>query len=154
MNDQTSTVTHNDRVTLSFVGTTEDGHTFESSADKGGPCTFIPSDPKTYPPFSRAMIGMAVGEEKTILLSPEEAFGFHKEELIHVVSKASLGDKIAPTAGMVLGMTMKKNGATHQVPALVVKVEGDRVTLDYNHPLAGQTIRYSIRVEAIGSVQK
>jgi len=152
MNDQTSTVTHNDRVTLSFVGTTEDGHIFESSADKGGPCNFIPSDPKTYPPFSRAVIGMAPGEEKTILLPPEEAFGYHKEELVHVVSKASLGDTITPAAGMVLGMTMEKNGAAHQVPALVVKVEGDRVTLDYNHPLAGKAVQYTIRVEAIEPV--
>ncbi|MBU0908630.1 MAG: hypothetical protein KJ717_03615, partial [Proteobacteria bacterium] len=79
--------------------------------------------------------------------------GLSKEELIHTVSLASWDKKADIKPGVVVGMTMEKDGEQHQVPAMVTEVSGDKVTIDFNHPLAGKQILYKLTVQNIEPLQ-
>ena len=137
-----------DMVTVIYEGLIENGDIFESSADTG-PLTFRIGTGSVLFGFEEGIIGMAINESKEIVLPPEQAYGNHDENLLHTVSRSSwhAGADIRP--GVIVAMTMEKDGANHQVPATVIEVAGDMVTVDFNHPLAGKAIRYRITLQKI-----
>ena len=92
---------------------------------------------------------MCEGEGKTITLPPDEAFGQKDENLYHTVNRNVFSENIEPKVGMVLGMTVEREGEPHKVPALVTGVHGEQVSLDFNHPLAGKHVSYKITLKAI-----
>jgi len=141
-------VENGDQVSIEYKGMLEDGEIVERSSDTG-PVEFVVGSNTMPPGFEKALIGMGEGEEKTITMKPEEAFGPRDENLIHTVNKSVFGEKILPKPGMVLGMTLEKGGQPHKVPALVVAVSGEDVTIDFNHPLAGKTIIYKLTLKGI-----
>lgn len=142
------TVQIGDQVSIEYEGMLEDGEIVERSSDTG-PVEFEVGSNVMPPGFEKALIGMQEGEEKTITMTPEETFGPRDENLLHTVSRSVLGDKIKPEPGMVLGMTLDKEGQPHKVPALVIVVNGDEVTIDFNHPLAGKTLTYKLTLKSI-----
>lgn len=141
-------VAQGDTVTIDFVGMIEGGEIVESSAKTGA---FDLEVGKGLMPagFENALIGMQVGEEKTVVLEPEDAYGRFDEDLLHTIKKSALGKDIHPKPGMVLGMTVDKEGRKHKVPALVTAVSGGEITIDFNHPLAGKAITYRLTVKAV-----
>jgi FKBP-type peptidyl-prolyl cis-trans isomerase 2 len=141
-------VQNGDQVSIEYEGLLEDGEIVERSSDTG-PVEFVVGSNIMPPGFEKALIGMGEGEEKTITMTPEEAFGPRDENLIHTVNRSVFGEKILPKPGMVLGMTLEKEGQNHKVPALVVAVKGEDVTIDFNHPLAGKTIIYKLTLKGI-----
>lgn len=142
------TVQNGDQVSIEYEGMLENGEIVERSSDTG-PVEFEIGSNIMPPGFEKALIGMQEGEEKTITMTPEEAFGPRDENLLHTVNRNILGEKIKPEPGMVLGMTLDKDGQPHKVPALVTAVNGDDVTLDFNHPLAGKTLIYKLTLKSI-----
>ena len=103
--------------------------------------------------FEKAVLGMEINESREIRLQPEEAYGLPKEELIHTLSRSIWDEKADIKPGVVLGMTMEKDGEQHQVPAMVTEVSGDKVTVDFNHPLAGKQILYKITLQNLEPLQ-
>ena len=142
------TVKQGDTVTIEYVGMIDDDEVVESSAETG---PFELEIGKGLMPagFENAIIGLQKGDEKTIILQPEEAYGHKDENLLHTINKTVLGNNIDPKPGMVLGMTVKKDGQDHKVPALVTAVKGDEVTIDFNHPLAGKAVTYKVTIQEI-----
>jgi len=141
-------VQQGDQVILEYEGRLQDGELAESSSDTG-PVEFVVGSGVMPPGLEKALVGMGEGEEKSIILSPGEAFGFRDDTLQHTVRKSAFGDNIRPKPGMVLGMTVEKDGQPRKIPALVTAVEGDNVTIDFNHPLAGKTIHYKLILKTI-----
>lgn len=137
-----------DHVTIAYEGSLENGEIVESSASTG-PFELEVGKGLMPPGFESGLLGMQEGEEKTIILQPEEAFGHKDENLLHTVKRTVLGKDIEPKPGMVLGMTVDKEGQKHKVPALVTAIDGEEVVLDFNHPLAGKAITYRITIKAI-----
>lgn len=137
----------NDQVTLLYNGKLATGDVFDSSEDTG-PLSFKVGDESVLPAFEQAVIGMAVGETKSITLSPEEAYGPRQAELVIEVPRDTFGQREV-SRGMVLGLTMDKDGQPQQVPATVVAVAKDSVTVDFNHPLAGQTLTFTLTLQSI-----
>ncbi len=137
-----------DIVVLEYEGRLEDGEIIESSADNG-PLEFEVGTGVMPPGFERALIGMAAADEKSITLFPADAFGHKDEKLLHTVKRGVFGEQIQPRPGMVLGMTLEKDGQPRKIPALVTAVHGEDVTIDFNHPLAGKTITYKMTLKAI-----
>ena len=135
-------------VSIQYEGMLESGEIVERSVDTG-PVEFEIGLNIMPPAFEQALIGMREGEEKIITMTPEEAFGPRDENLLHTIKKKVLGEKIEPKPGMVLGMTLEKDGQPHKVPALVKAVNGDEITIDFNHPLAGKTVIYRLILKTI-----
>ncbi len=137
----------NDIITVIYEGLLENGEVFDAkSADD--PLTFLLGSGEVFPAFEKACIGMKMGEQKGIKVPPEAAFGKRDEGLVQNFPKSSFGDRdLQPN--MVVGMNVERDGEEHQVPATVVSVEGDEVKVDFNHPLAGQTLTFKITLHDI-----
>ena len=137
-----------DLVTVIYEGIIENGEIFESSQDTG-PLQFRIGTGSVMAGFEKALIGMEINESKEIHLQSEEAYGLPREELIHTIGRSTWDENADIKPGVVLGMTMEKDGEKHQVPAMVTAVSGDMVTIDFNHPLAGKQVIYKVTVQNI-----
>ena len=140
-------VSENDSVTIIYDGLLPTGEKFDSSQDTG-PLQFQMGTGSVLPAFEQALLGMAPQETKSITVAAQDAYGLKNEELVVTVSRQGLADQaVAP--GMILGLNMEKDGEQHKVPATVLAVGAETVTVDFNHPLAGQDITYRITLLSI-----
>ena len=137
-----------DFVTVTYTGLLKNNEVFETT-DNTGPLEFQIGANSVLPAFERALLGMMVNEIKTIQLPVDEAYGPIRDELIHTVSREVFGDKIIPEPGIVLGLTVERDGQKQKVPAMVKEIMGDEVIIDFNHPLAGQDLTYHVTVTAV-----
>ncbi len=137
-----------DLLTVEYVGTIATGEIFENT-DESGPLEFQVGQGMVLPAFEQALLGLAEGETTTVTIATADAYGEKLSELIHTIDRQVLGAKGEPTPGMIFGMTIDHHGEKQQVPALVTAIVGDQVTVDFNHPLAGQTLTYTITVKNI-----
>ena len=95
------------------------------------------------PGLEEALIGMKEGEEKEIKIPPEQAYGNRNPELMKQIPRKSLPKDKKIEAGMMLVMTAP-NGM--QMPAVIKEVSEKEITLDLNHPLAGKTLNFKIKI--------
>jgi peptidylprolyl isomerase len=128
-----------DTVSVHYTGTLDDGEVFDSS-DGRDPLTFTVGTNQVIQGFDDAVRGMAVGEKKKVRLEPGEAYGEHTDELLLEVPAANAPEGLAEG-----DLVQLSNGA----PAKVVKVSDDTVTVDANHPLAGQPLTFEIELVGI-----
>ncbi len=137
-----------DTVTVCYTGRRANGEIFDAATEEN-PLRFELGGEGILTDFSAAIVGMSEGESREFSLTPSQAFGPRKEELVHTLPRASFGKDIEPKPGMILGMNIEKDGVQLKVPAQITKVADDMVTIDYNHPLAGETLFYQVTVKAI-----
>lgn len=131
-----------DMVTIHYTGYLKDGTEFESTKDKK-PFTFTIGHRKIIPGFESAIVGMKEGETKSISIAPEHAYGKYHNTGKIVIEKSRIPSEIRPEIGMKLKIR-KRNGTI--TPVTVTDVTGDRVTLDANHPLAGQELTFEVKL--------
>lgn len=132
-------------VKIHYTGKLDDGSVFDSSEGRE-PLVFTIGEGKIIPGFEAGVKGMAAGEEKDLVIPPEQAYGERREELIQQLPRAQFGN-LEPKEGMVVGMQVK--GYDQAFPARVVKVEPEVVTVDINPPLAGKTLHFHIKLESV-----
>lgn len=138
-----------DTVRIHYTGTLDDGTQFDTSSGRD-PLEFKLGDGQVIPGFDGAVDGMSVGDSKTVAIPPEQAYGERHEQLIQEVPKSALPEEIAPEVGMQL----QSQSPEGQVMLLTVtEVADDTITVDGNHPLAGQTLNFDIElVEVVGRI--
>ena len=146
-------VKEGDYVTITYEGTLASGEIFESASEES-PFEFALGQQCVFPSFESGIIGMAPGESRTIKVGPEEAYGKRRDELVQTLNRSAFGEKAEPQPGMIVGMTMEKDDQNHQVPAMIMAVDGDQITVDYNHPLAGQELLYRITLQTIAEAEE
>lgn len=132
-----------DRVKVEYVGTLEDGVEFDSSKKHDAPLEFEVGDGQVIEGFDSAVVGMKVGDEKEVKLPPSEAYGEENPRLISEVPKEALPKGHELTAGMMLVASMP-NG--ERIPARIAAVADKMVTIDMNHPLAGKTLIFKLKL--------
>lgn len=137
-----------DTVIVLYNGILENGEVFDSS-DKSGPLEFLIGSASVLPEFEKNIIGMHEGESKSFTLPPESAYGASQPELIQTFDRKSMPDAENLTPGMVLGLTIEKDGEQHKVPALLTALDATSVTVDFNNPLAGKHLTYNVTLQAI-----
>ena len=134
-----------DVVIIHFTGKKEDDTVFGTSKDKQ-PLKFEIGKQGIILGLEKAVVGMKPGELKTITMPPEEAFGPIKDDLILTVEKNDLPKNVTPIIGKQF-KTKNSDGSTSYF--IIVDVQGDKVTVDANHPLAGQTLRLDVEMVQI-----
>ena len=132
-----SIVEANAIATVHYTGTLpESGEIFDSSEGRD-PLSFLVGHKQMIPGFEEELMGAEKGERRTFTLEPERAYGQKMDEAIQTISKDMFGD-IDPEVGMTL---MSDVG-----PFNVTAVDGDIITVDFNHKLAGETLEFSVEV--------
>ena len=130
-------------VKVHYTGTLEDGKVFDTSEGKD-PLEFKLGENKVIKGFEDAVKGMDVGEEKEVIIRPEDAYGKKDDALAQEVSRSAFGENASKiAAGMVLGL---KDPSGKIINVMITKVSPSKVTLDLNHPLAGRTLKFKITV--------
>ena len=142
-----------DRVKVHYTGRLDDGSVFDSSEcaedDCGcehGPMEFTIGAGEVIPGFDAGVKGMSIGESKTIHIPVEEAYGERIEEMVAEVPRGDLPPEMNPELGQQLEVT-QEDGQIFQV--LVIDVNDQTITIDANHPLAGQALNFDLRLVEI-----
>ncbi len=143
-----SRVEQGDTVTIIYDGKLDNGEIFKS-VTKDKPLIMTLGNADAPPTLEQALLGLAVGNKKTVRVPPEEGYGPRHKNLLQQVDKNTFGSKLTPKPGMILSLTVEKNGEPHQVPATVIKISNEIVTVDYNHPLAGHHLTYEVTITDI-----
>jgi peptidylprolyl isomerase len=142
-----SKVKDGDTVKVHYTGTLENGEVFDSSENRE-PLEFTLGQGQLIPGFEKAVTGLTVGESTTVDIPSAEAYGEAREDLIISVPKNQLPDDVEPQIGMQLQVN-QPNG--QPVPVRITAIDDENLTLDANHPLAGQDLTFKIElVEVAG----
>ena len=130
-----------DTVRVHYTGRLESGDVFDSSAD-GEPLEFEVGAGQVIPGFDAGVQGMSVGDKKTIEIEADDAYGQRAEQLVNSIPREgiNLGDT-QPEAGMSLIMHVADG---QQIPVQITEVTDTHVTLDANHPLAGEKLIFEV----------
>lgn len=134
-----------DKIKVDYTGTLEDGKVFDTTQhkDHAHPLEFEVGSKQLIKGFDEAVVGMEVGEEKEISLESSEAYGDPDPARVQKIPRDKLPKEPEPKEGMVLVM---KTPEGQQFPVKIAVVEGDEVTLDMNHPLAGKKLNFKIKI--------
>lgn len=157
-----------DTVRVHYTGTLQDGSVFDSSevaeqdscgcdcSSSGGcgtgsdcgcePLEFTIGGGNVIPGFEKAVQGLSVGERITVTIPADEAYGPRHDQLVAVVERSEMGGEIQPIEGQQLEVVLE-DGST--MPVLITDVSETTVTLDANHPLAGQDLTFAIKLVEI-----
>lgn len=133
-----------DKVKVHYTGTLEDGSVFDTS-EGGDPLEFEVGSGQIIEGFEKCIIGMEEGEEKSFTVPPEEAYGPHRKELVGKLPKEQVAG-FDVKVGSVLQLETK-DGEVFE--ANVTKVEEDGITVDLNHPLAGQALNFKVKLVSL-----
>lgn len=135
----------NDTVRIHYTGSLDDGTTFDSS--KGNdPLEFTLGAGQVIPGFENAVEGMSVGETKSVHIPKEQAYGERREDLILNVDHNQFPEGVTPQVGQQFELRTQSGKA---IPAMVARVSDDSITLDANHPLAGQDLNFELELVEI-----
>lgn len=140
-----STPEKNDTVTLAFTGTLDNGDVFYE-VTKDDPMRLVIGESSLPPTLEDTVCKMVQGETQKVRLPPEEGYGPRQKELLQVIDNEEMVKKLQPKPGMTVALKASKDGEERDVPATVMEVDGTKVTVDYNHPLAGHHLNYTIEL--------
>ena len=134
-----------DKVKVHFKGFLEDGTVFGSTMDEE-PFEFTIGEKNMLPGFENAIVGMQKGDTKTITLSPEEAYGPHIKELVHVMDRSSF----PPEINLEIGKRLQVRTQDGKQAIMTIKdLAEDSIVIDGNEPLAGKTLTFKIELVEI-----
>ncbi|MCK9292704.1 MAG: peptidylprolyl isomerase [archaeon] len=133
-------VKENDWISVEYTGKFEDGKVFDSNVGKE-PLKFKIGARMVIPGFERAVVDMEKGQEKEVVIKPEDGYGPKNDEIVEL-SKAAFQDASVIEEGKELEMM------TNMGPLLVevIKIEEDKVKVKLNHPMAGKVIHFKLKI--------
>jgi FKBP-type peptidyl-prolyl cis-trans isomerase 2 len=135
-------VKEGDKVKVNYTVTLDNNTIIEKTAETK-PLEFKLNTGQIIPGFEQAVIGMSPGESKSVKITPEEAYGEYREELVMKVPRKDLPEDLDPQVGQQLKLESDK----HQ--PFIVTVTGtsnSEVIMDANHPLAGKNLNFEIEL--------
>ena len=139
------TIAANKAVSIEYTLTNDDGDVIDSSTG-GAPLVYLQGAGNIIPGLEKALEGKAVGEELTVTVEPEDAYGEYSAELVSTLS-ASMFEGVDQ---LEVGMQFHASAPDGQMQIVTIRdLDGDDVTVDGNHPLAGQRLNFKVKVVAI-----
>ncbi len=131
-----------DKVKVEYTGTLDDGTVFDTSEGRE-PFEFEVGSGQVIKGFDEAVIGKEKGEEISVVLEPPEAYGEIDPDLQKIVAREKLPKEREPKLGRIL--ELRTNDGI-SIPGRIVEVTDKDVTIDLNHPLAGITLHFKIKI--------
>ena len=135
-------------VSVHYKGTLENGETFDSSHENN-PLEVEIGSGSLIKGFENALMGMSLNEKKAFSIEAEEAYGQRDESLVYSFARKDIPADMELEVGQMVGLNSPQG---HQIPAQVVEVNDEKVTVDMNHPLAGEKLNFEIEVVGISDI--
>lgn len=155
-----------DKVKINYIGKLEDGAVFDSTLEdvecggddctpddcsdddcgcgcESGPMELTIGGGQLFSQIDEALVGMAIGEKRTVLIPAADAFGEYDTEKVFTVPRSDLPEDMQPVAGDELVLT---NEEDEELGVAVVEVTDESVTFDANHPLAGEALTFEVEL--------
>lgn len=142
MTEQNDAIGPGTAVVMHYRIRLEDGTEADSTFDEE-PLSFTVGDGTLIEGLEEALFGLMAGERSTITLAPEQAFGFHEPNNVHVMALSEFGHDLAPEPGQVIGFSTPSG---EELPGTVLEVANGFVRVDFNHPFAGHQLEFEVKI--------
>lgn len=142
-------VQSNSAVLVHFSLKLDDGSTAESTRNNGKPALFRLGDTSLSEGLEQQLLGLQAGDKKAFALEPDAAFGTVSPDLVQYFSRREFMDAGEPEFGAIMLFTAMDGS---EMPGVIREISGDSITVDFNHPLAGQTVHFDIEVLEVDPV--
>lgn len=120
-----------------------DGSVADSTKVSGKPAKLVMGDGSLTPGFEACLLGLEAGQEASFTLPPEQAFGMPNPDNIYYVERDKFSADVKPEEGAIIAFTQPDGS---ELPGVIRSVAGQSVTVDFNHPLAGQTLTFDVEI--------
>jgi len=136
-------IANNSTIVAHITMKLSDGSAADSTKVNNKPAKIKLGDNSISPAFEAQLIGLSVGDDKEFTLAAKDAFGETNPDNIHYVDKSRFTQDAPAEVGNII--TFTQPGGV-ELPGMVKEVLGDSVTVDFNHPLAGQEVTFVIEI--------
>ncbi|MFT4652374.1 MAG: FKBP-type peptidyl-prolyl cis-trans isomerase SlpA [Kangiellaceae bacterium] len=133
----------NSEVILHFDLTLKDGTAADSTRVSNKPAKMVMGDGSLTPNFEECLRGLTIADKKSFTLSPTDAFGMPNPDNIYHVDKSKFTADMELAEGMIMGFSQPDGS---ELPGIIRSIAGHSVTVDFNHPLAGQTVVFAVEI--------
>ncbi|ENC6731762.1 FKBP-type peptidyl-prolyl cis-trans isomerase [Vibrio navarrensis] len=141
-----TTITQQSAVTLHFTIKMKDGSIADSTHNMGKPAKFVMGDGSLSDNFEQCLLGLQAGENKSIELKAQDAFGLPNPDHIHHMDRARFVGDAAVEVGMIMAFAGPDG---MEIPGIITEIAGDSVMVDFNHPLAGQDVTFEVEILSV-----
>ncbi|WIO73650.1 FKBP-type peptidyl-prolyl cis-trans isomerase [Porticoccaceae bacterium LTM1] len=132
-------------VTLHFALSLEDGSAVDSNFE-GKPATFTVGDGSLLPGFEQVLLGLGAGASESFSIPPEQGFGQPNPNNLQQMDRREFDPGLNLEPGLVLSFADANQA---ELPGVVAEVNDEFVTIDFNHPLAGRTIQFDVKIISV-----
>lgn len=132
------------RVTLHFTLRLAGGDVVDSTVERA-PATFLVGDGSLLPAFEQALFGLKAGDRRSVVIDPANGFGDHNPENVREIDRSLFSPGLALERGLMVSFADGKG----ELPGVVLAVGDDKVTVDFNHPLAGRDLDFDVEIIAV-----
>ncbi|WP_255439227.1 FKBP-type peptidyl-prolyl cis-trans isomerase [Aestuariibacter sp. GS-14] len=133
----------NSQVIMHFDLKLSDGSAADSTRVNKKPAKLVMGDGSLTPNFEACLLGLKTGDKKSFELGPDDAFGQSNPDNIHHMDRSRFSSDMNIEPGTIIAFAQPDGS---EVPGIVRSVAGDSVTVDFNHPLAGQTVVFDVEI--------
>ncbi|MBK8903828.1 MAG: peptidylprolyl isomerase [Anaerolineaceae bacterium] len=133
-------------VTLDYTLRLDDGEVIDSSTDEG-PLEYLHGYGQIIPGLEKALVGLGVGDRKTVVVPPDEAYGDVDMDAFEIVPRSMFPDDLELEEGLEL--SLRDVETDEPFDATIAEIRETEVMLDFNHPLAGETLHFEVHIPAI-----
>lgn len=141
-----TTISSSSRVTLHFALLLEDGSVVDSTFDKQ-PASLVMGDGNLLPGFETTLLGLVAGDEREFKVLPENAFGQPNPLNVQYFKRSDFGADMQLEEGLIISFA---DAARAELPGVIKNVTATEVMVDFNHPLAGKTLRFNVKILEVG----
>lgn len=134
-------IADNTVVTIDYTLTDTDGAVLDTSEGRQ-PLSYIHGVGNLIPGLENALAGKGAGDALQVTVPPDQAYGARNEDLLKVVEKS----QFSGVDDLQVGMQFRVQSQAGQQIVTVTEIDGDNVTVDGNHPLAGATLNFDVTV--------
>lgn len=143
-----------DRVRIEYIGTLEDGTVFDSTREEancgsedcgcaGGPRELTIGEGEFLPLIEEALVGMEAGQKRSVIIPMDDAFGPYDGEKVFSIARNDLPADLQPEIGDEITLV---NEDGEELNVIVAELDGEEITFDANHPLAGEDLAFEVEL--------
>ncbi len=136
----------NSKVVMHFAIKLDDGSAADSTRVHGKPARLTIGDGNLTPNFENCLLGLKAGDQREFTLEPADAFGEPNPQNIYHVERSRFSAETPAEVGNIIAFTQPDG---RELPGIIREISGSMVTVDFNHPLAGQRVTFAVEILSV-----